>query len=138
MQIKVFENSICLWKCDSIETSERERESCVCNANDIGIKWGKSEPVWIETHSFNMHYILCTLYVAYTHCTNDCFWAASTAFAIDDNHLPFAIIDANLFWCRRNGDAKDMSNQDFPFDAVVKENRSALLIFPSFGCCQSI
>lgn len=35
--------------------------------------------------------------------------------------FPFAIIDANLFWCHRNDDMKDMSNQDFPRDTEAKK-----------------
>lgn len=92
----------------------------------------KSEPVELK-HAHLICIIFCvhcTLHTD-THCTNDCFWAASTVFAIDDNHLPFAIIDANLFWCRQNGDTKDMSNQDFPFDTEVKE--TDLLFSVSFG-----
>lgn len=116
----------------SVETRERVASAMQM----VGIKWGKSKPVELKhTHLICIIFCVHTVHCRHTLCTNDCFWAASTVFAIDDNHLPFAIIDANLFWCRRNGDTKDMSNQDFPVDAEVKENRTALLFSSSFGCC---
>lgn len=52
--------------------------------------------------------------------------------AIDDSHLPFAVIDANLFWCHRNGDTEDMRNHDFPYRYRRKENRF-IFIFDVVG-----